>query len=228
MLNRQKLSGELLNEVYESVRSEVKQLVSSTEYVNFTLDESTAINHDRIANLSLITGDGQGFYLTNDYTGSMDYTVVNLTALFKSQIDRVSSCESPRVNSLYTDICSTIRQLQKVLARDSQFKHTFFVGCDSYGLQLLIKDIFGSTSIPYYRDVLYKITKVSNILRRSKKVQVKVKEIVLATRLDIKALTFATVTRQGSYYIVANALLANRLVFLQARRDLLLFVNVNG
>ena len=56
--NRFKMAGELLDEVYESVQSQIQQLVRSTESLNFTFDESSAVNHDRIANLSLIIGDG--------------------------------------------------------------------------------------------------------------------------------------------------------------------------
>lgn len=47
----------------------------------------------------------------------------------------------PAINSVATDTCRTMRSLWEELHQYERFKYTFFIPCDSHGLQLLIKDI---------------------------------------------------------------------------------------
>ncbi len=56
-----------------------------------------------------------------------------------------------RVNSLTTDKCNLMRALWKSLKKDPSLEHIFCAPCDSYGIQLLSKDIL---SIKWYSWVI--------------------------------------------------------------------------
>jgi hypothetical protein len=51
--NRRALSGRLLDEVYASVKARSDTLITNLDHINVSTDESTNINANRIANISV-------------------------------------------------------------------------------------------------------------------------------------------------------------------------------
>ena|SRR5690348_9216306 len=80
------------------------------------------------------------------------------------QLVEITRHDLSRVNSLVTDTCATIRKIWRVLGHQEGLRHVFFVLCDSYRLQLLIKDILG---LPWCHSVHQRASSVTAAFRRA-------------------------------------------------------------
>lgn len=69
----------------------------------------------------------------------MDGETIAATTL--AQLHVISGGDLSRINSLATDTCPLMRKAWRVLQHNPEINHAFIVPCNSYGLQLLIKDI---------------------------------------------------------------------------------------
>jgi len=71
-----------------------------------------------------------------------------------------------RLSSLSTDTCATMRKTWIGLKKHLLLSHAFFIPCNSYGLQLLIKDILGSQP---FSNTIKKAQKIVKTFRQAKK-----------------------------------------------------------
>jgi hypothetical protein len=71
-----------------------------------------------------------------------------------------------RLSSLSTDICATMQKTWTGLKKHLLLSYTFFILCDSYGLQLLIKDILESKP---FSDTTEKAQKIVKTFCQAKK-----------------------------------------------------------
>ena len=138
--NRNRISTDLLNEIYLEVRAKVLSLLEEQEYIQFVLDESPDQNHRRIVNLSVVIPTFGSFYLENDHVGDKALTAGFFVNWFFQRTE--AYCSDPkRIGSLATDTCATMRKTWTSIEEDPRLDHCFIVPCDSHGLQLFIKDI---------------------------------------------------------------------------------------
>ena len=68
------IGGELLFEAYKDVYNRVLSLLDTQTRLQFILDESTNINHQRTINLSVIMPRYCSFYLENEHIEDKDLT----------------------------------------------------------------------------------------------------------------------------------------------------------
>jgi hypothetical protein len=68
--SRERLGGVLLDEEYERVGEQVRELLKG-ERINLTADESTAGNSDRVANIAVNTAAGGSFHLQTTFVANV-------------------------------------------------------------------------------------------------------------------------------------------------------------
>ena len=135
------ISGTLLNKVYESAKIEVKAELSSSPFLGLVIDESTNINQNRIINTLVITNTGKSFYWKNIEAEEGKLGAKELTAHAIEAGAEITNGDLTKWTSFISDTCSTMRATWTNIEQDPRSKHVITSPCDSYGLQLLIKDI---------------------------------------------------------------------------------------
>ena len=73
--------------------------------------------------------------------GDKQLTAENAAAILRKHMLEISNGNNLRINSLSTDTCDTMRKNWRCSRQSPEFKHVFFIPCDSHSLQLLLKDI---------------------------------------------------------------------------------------
>ena len=190
------LQTTLLDESYEDVKSEVNKILDATYYLNIITDESTNINKERIINLSINIVHGT-FYFVSQEIGAESMNAANTAAWLMKQLDGVVKGDWTRVNSFATDTCSTMRRVWRILDADSRLdkSKSFFVPCDSHGIQLLIKDLL---HVPYYEKVLSKVTNIITAFRASPKQLALLRQVQVECYGKTIALVLSVITRWGT------------------------------
>lgn len=116
-------------------------------------------------NLSVVIPGFGSFYLENENIGDKTLDAQFFVNWFFRKSKKYCS-DLSRMNSLSTDTCSTMRSTWTGLAKNPSLSHSFFVLCDSYGLQLLIKDILQSK---LFSETITNAQTIVSAFRRAKK-----------------------------------------------------------
>lgn len=103
------------------------------------------------------------------------------------------------MNSVATDTCNTIRSLWEILHTKERFKRTFFILCDSHGLQLLIKDIVED---PMFNDTMSDANYITAYFRGANKQLALLRHYQQLEYGDTYELTLAVKTRWKTQYKV--------------------------
>lgn len=216
--HRNRIASSLLLGVYNDVHALVTTRIAANKFLNFTCDELTANNGDRVYNLSVNFMNNGSYHIR---TLSMKSLAANADTMFSITRDEINKViievvekrrkntksqdapEVPLINSLATDTCSTMRLMHVKLAALPEFKDTFFVLCDSHGLQLLIKDIL---SIPQWAEVMRKVNCVAVYFKRAKRALGLLRDCMDEVG-ERSGFTLACITRWGSHYGVVRGIL---------------------
>ena len=129
-------------------------------------DESTSIGNRRILNISLAKL-GQSFYLTSEEIPEGTFDTERIPSIVLRNLERLmpSNFDWTCINSFSTDTCSTMLKAWSVLKQASRVSKAFTIPCDSHGIQLVLKEIFGLGSIKYSNQ--QKSSNTSNIRRNN-------------------------------------------------------------
>ena len=133
---RKAISGRLLDEVYDDVKTHVTEAIHRLQYLNIVIDESSNINRQRVVNISAHTKIGSLYVLTEDIK-ALRMSGENYTNWLKNHLLIVCNGDPKRINSVNTDTCATMRDVWERLRKLPEFKHIFTIGCDSHGMQCL-------------------------------------------------------------------------------------------
>ena len=148
---RHTVAKSLLPACFAEVQGQVQSFLSDVALLNFVTDESDDKSRRRITNLSVTTPAHGSFYLRNFHTEDNSQTAEYLKELITPEVFHACSGDLSRCNSICTDTCSTMRSLHDKMAADARFANTFFVLCDSHGIQLLIKRLL---ELPQFNTIL--------------------------------------------------------------------------
>jgi hypothetical protein len=225
--SRERLGGVLLDEEYERISDEVRQLLKG-ESINLTADESTAGNSDRVANIAVNTAAGGSFHLQTTNLGDRNVTAEEVAQMVITHAKEVTDGDLSRWNSICTDTCSTMRSMHGILERNINTSHVFSVLCDSHGLQLFVKDVLSHQGVKYYTSTLADAVFLSNTLRKSKLSLAIVRRVASEHGYNLRAFATAAITRWGCHYAVLNALVESRDAMQRARMDPRLFKTGSG
>lgn len=97
-----------------------------------------------------------------------------------------------RVNSLITDTCNLILALWKILKKDRCLEHIFCAPYNSYGIQLLIKDIL---SIQWYAEVICRAQLIVRCFCAAYKEYNVLKDLQMAAYREHRSLILHCITR---------------------------------
>jgi hypothetical protein len=143
------VGGRLLDKYYEKMWKEVLAIIQKSESLNVSTNESATATKDRVVNFSILCNLGffcmkqdavpTGAFRAEKQADWLEAQIEELEVRYKAEFGQ--DAQLPPINSVFTDTCSTIRSMWMHLRLKPRFQHTFFIFCDSHGLQLLIKDI---------------------------------------------------------------------------------------
>jgi BED zinc finger len=116
---------------------------------------------------------------------------------------------SGRVTSLATDTNSTMRKLWRLMLEDPahQTNKIICIGCDSHGIQLLIKDIL---QLPEFRSTFKEASAVVSTIRNSPKLLSEFRRIQQRMGIPARQLVQSVITRWGTQTKMLESLLENQ------------------
>ena len=191
------IAGELLDQQYTAVQTQVEALLQSQDKLNFVLDESPNISSRRIVNFSAVIPGYGSIYLSNEDVGREDLDTGYFTDWF---IKQASKYDLSRVSSLTTDTCATMRSTWLGLEAVDELSHVLFIPCDSHGLQLLIKDLLDQ---PRIAEVMTMAQTIVYAFHRAKKQYA----ILRSKQEKPSALLLAVITRWGTQLMLVTSIL---------------------
>jgi hypothetical protein len=106
-----------------------------------------------------------------------------------------------------TDTCSTMRKFWDVLNKKPRFERSFFIPCDFYGLQLLIKDIVG---VRTFGETIRKAQAIISHFRSAHKQLALLRHYQNEIYGKEYALTLSCDTRWGTYFYELESLVRSR------------------
>jgi hypothetical protein len=98
-------------------------------------------------------------------------------------------------NSIVIDICAIQHVLWKKLNSISRFQHTFFVPCDSHGLQFLIKNIL---ELSAFFIIFRKVSAIVTYFKFSKKQFTYLREYPIKQFKKLKTFILIRIIRWGT------------------------------
>jgi hypothetical protein len=140
--SRKIITQRLLPQVYSEIKHEVIQrIIRPAHSLNIIFDGSEDYNGRRIYNISVSIPHSNSIFWKNIDTGSSLNTSENIAALVRAEIIGLVGGDLSKINAFCTDTCAGARLHGKILREFPELQHTFYVLCDSHGLQLLIGDL---------------------------------------------------------------------------------------
>jgi hypothetical protein len=222
--SRKLIGGRVLTTCYNETFRDVLAAIKLSDSINISTDESSTSAKDRVINYSIVTSTGKSFCMKLEEVPIGTSSAERQADWLNGAIDTLEigfqkeygpHAKLPRLNSVATDTCSTMRCLWRILSTKPRFKSAFFVPCDSHGLQLLIKDI---VTLPLFIDTMTLCNHIVGHFRSAHK------QLALVRRLQEEiygrkyALTLAGNTRWGTQYLELFSLKRSREALRQFRR----------
>ena len=203
---RKAIATHLLDSAYESLKVKIDATILAQHFLNVISDESTNINNNRIFNISLHTSNGALYWLSEDI-GEEQMTAGNIANMLKTRLRELSNGDLQRINTVATDTCPTMFSVWELMRADNDFKHIFFIPCDSHGLQLLVKDILLLTSFKIILDEAQAIVKA---FKNSPLQLARLRAIQQVIYGEQRSLCLSIITRWGTQYRLVDSVLNSK------------------
>jgi hypothetical protein len=203
---RKALAGPLLDKVYSSLKEKVDKAVEATKLLNIVTDESSNISRSRIANISIHTTSGV-FHWRSEDIGARRMTSINIADWVKHHLTKLCNGQFNRVNSITTDTCNAMLRAWEILEQFVEFRHCFFIPCDSHGLQLVIKDMLEIPELKELHDVIQSIAKA---FKNAPLQYARLRECQLAKYNRKQALCLSVITRWGTQFRLVSSVYKNK------------------
>jgi hypothetical protein len=197
-----RIRGDLLDKTYKQLQGQIMDLLDKQTYLQFVLDESLDINHRRMINLLVVVLGFGSFYLETEHVGdkTLDAQFFVNWFFWKSK----NYClDLNRISSLSTDTCATMQSTWTSLAKHPSLSHSFFVPCDSHGLQLLIKDLLQSE---LFSDTITKAQTIVSAFHQAKKQY----SILRQKQEKVTAFVLSVLTQWVTQYSLTQSVLKNK------------------
>jgi hypothetical protein len=193
---RREIATTLLDTQYEVTSDKVNDYVASEPFLNISIDETTNICHDRIQNICVNTPSYGAFY---QFSESLEGCTMDAIQSAKWAINAMKRVKGTRpwtqLNSLVTDTCATQLNTGFRISQSQDLKHLFIIGCDSHGIQLLIKDIL---DMPQFKSTFTQAQEIVQAFSRSPKQLGILRQYMINSLGGIKSFALSVITRWGS------------------------------
>lgn len=148
---RKDLSGYLLDSCYMEVKGKVDEhLAKMTHFSCLTTDGWSNIRNESVINYMVGGGSGKTFFVESVATREQGHTGEFIAADLGRVIDALEN-KQVNLSGAITDNTSANRLAWAILK--ARYPGTFFHGCVSHGLHLLVKDVFAATKVKRGREV---------------------------------------------------------------------------
>jgi hAT family protein len=200
------IGGRILDECYSETFLEVLQAIHTSFSINISTDESSTSSKDRVINYCIVTDKKESFCMKLELVEVGTSSAERQAAWLDESLDELETglqevygpgAKLPFINSVATDTCSTMRSFWTKLGVKPRYKLTFFVPCDSHGLQLLIKDIL---EFPVFSTTMTECNGIVAHFSSSHKQLALLRSYMVAELGKTYALILAVPTRWGTQY----------------------------
>ena len=205
--SRKVIAGPLLEEIYTNIKAKTEELLQSSDGLNIVTDESGNINHSRICNISIHTIYGTLHYISEDI-GARRTDAVSYKNWLIDHLRVLTGNNFSRINSLATDTCSTMFQLWIQLRVLPDFRHVFFIPCDSHSIQLLVKDLL---SLPRMKAIVDQAQVIAKAFRKAPLQYARLREFQREIYNKHYALILSVITRWGTQFRLINSVIKSKL-----------------
>jgi hypothetical protein len=106
-LTRQTLVSTVLDNCYETVKSDVDRIIDSSSNIGIVSDESTNISGTRIENVSVVV-KGTSYFWSNESLEDKNATADTIIKSIKQKALDITKGDLKRLGSLLTDTCPTM------------------------------------------------------------------------------------------------------------------------
>ena len=204
--SRDAISGPLLDNVYKQVKNRTEQVVEKLLHINVITDESTDINTARICNISIHSPRGSLHYLSEDIR-AMQTTAATSAQWLRNHLNQVANHNPDRINSITNDTGATMFSMWEEVEKFPEFKHVFFIPCDSHGIQLLFKDLL---KIPRFNDTIQQAQAVVTAFRKAPLQYARLRTCQQACYGRHISLVLSVITRWGTQYRLVESVLKSK------------------
>lgn len=188
------VGGLLLDQAYKSMKQEVMSVIQSSGCINFVIDGSDNVNQQRITNLSCSI-EGIFYYLCNEDIPGVKHDTQLLAQWIDNKILEYCNWQPLRINFYAIDTENKMRAVHTILSSTDDFKHVFWIPCDSYGLQLLMRDI---AELPWFAEVFKQVSSVVNYFYCSGKQIAMLRKYQMREYKKLYSITLSVITRWGT------------------------------
>lgn len=195
-------SGRLLDEAYDTVRGELQVVLDKCTYFNFVTDGSSNKRHDCIVNLSIHT-EIVIFQLESQIIPSIKHTAEELARWADERANFWSRGAITKHNSWATDTASVMRSFWSIMGKKPAWERSFFVPCDSHGIQLLMKHI---SELNWFSTTLKRAQQIAIFFHKAEKQLAILREEQIKQNGRTYALTLSVITRWGTQYRLLHSL----------------------
>jgi hypothetical protein len=203
--SRREIATTLLDAQYERTSMAIQTLIRSEPFLNFSLDESTNIRRERIQNLCINCPSYGAFYQLSE---SLEDRTMNARSCADWAIQAMEDAKGDRpwseLNSLVMDTCATQMNSALLISQFPNLKHLFIIGCDSHGLQLLVKDIIQKSR---FREVFNQAQDVVQAFSTSPKQLAILRQHMASSIGGVRSFALSVITRWGSQVRMLRSML---------------------
>ena len=201
------LSDSRLIEQYNATRNTVMKLFQQEEMIGFCADESNNIKRERIANICVTSRSHGAFYLKsiNIKTASIDAPFLTkwLATEMRAFIEELGGKSLKNISLFSSDTYNTMLAVGRILKTEPDFSHLIIVPCESYSLQLLIKDLI---ELPYWNDVFEQAGSIVRAFLRSHKQLGILRDLMMKQYNEHRSFCLSIITRWGTQYRLIKSL----------------------
>ena len=205
------LGGPLLDTNFGTMKSNIDKIIEKSPRVDLIIDESATIAGHRVINVSVHTTSGVFFQETSELPADDIDSNWLVGFIENTVVPKLPLGENVSINSLATDTCTTMRSLWAKLKHKPQYNHTFFIPCDSHGIQLLIKDVLTSKTLNTWLSTTFKkAQKVVAFFSNAKKQLAFLREHQKRLYGHFKSFVIAGETRWGTQYNMLSSVMRSK------------------
>lgn len=204
--SRMTIAGPLLDEVYSAIKARTDVLISSLDGINVITDESSNINTNRIANISVHSRYGALHYVSENIRAKR-MTASAAAQWLRNHLLALSNNRLDCINSISNDTCSTMRGMWAEIEKFEDLRHCLFIPCDSHGIQLLVKDLL---NLPYFNEIIQKAQCIVKSFRHAPLQYGRLREFQVQYYRNPQSLVLSVITRWGTQYRLVTSLLKNK------------------
>src|SRR5579859_6420343 len=125
----------------------------------------------------------------------------------RSHLINLVSNEPTCLNSITNDTCSTMFSMWGEIKKFPEFKHVFFVPCDSHGLQLFVKDLLKT---PRFENIIQQAQSLISAFKKAPLQYARLRKLQSDCYGHEQSLVLSVIMRWGTQYQLVQSILKSK------------------